>query len=362
MKPIALYLPQFHRTPENDEWWGEGYTEWTAVKSATPQFKGHYQPKVPLNDNYYDLSDESASTWKWQAELANQYGLYGFAIYHYWLGNGKQLLYKPMEILLNHSEIDIKYCVCWANHDWTRAWYGVPEDILCKQEYGDRNEWKKHFDYLLRFFNDERYIKKDNKPVILIYDTKSINCLDDMLKLWNELAVSVGFDGVYSIGANTANGIDENHLSMDAYYNFEAGYTYYNLVPKSRVWIDFQLRKVRNLWHKITKNGTCGYYVDARVINKYIAKNELEHNGKKVYLGVFPQWDNTPRRKGKGMIYTHTTPEEFEKSLRIINHRVESGDFVFINAWNEWGEGCYIEPDNVHGLSYLEAVRWATSE
>lgn len=363
MKLLALYLPQFHRTPENDAWWGEGYTEWTAVKNAKPMYRGHKQPNVPLNDNYYDLSDETGAVWKWQADLANAYGVYGFCIYHYWLGNGKQLLKTPMEILLNHPEIDINYCVCWANHDWTRAWYGAPEDVLCRQEYGDEDEWRLHFDYLSMFFLDDRYIKIKNRPVVCIYDSKKIKSLELMRNRWDIWAKELGFDGVYIIAANTASGVDYEHYNcLDAYYNFEAGYTYYKKMPFFYQWIDFQLRKIRMICAKVQNKETCGYRVNAKCVYKYILKNELFVKGKKVYQGLFSNWDNTPRRGSMGMVYEGCTPELFGKVLRKLDEKVDDNDYVFINAWNEWGEGCYLEPDTRHGHAYLECIKNANKE
>ena len=142
MKILCMYLPQFHEVEENNRWWGAGYTEWTAVKRAKPIYRGHIQPKIPLNENYYDLSDVSARTWKWQSDLARQYGVHGFCVYHYWF-KGKQLLQKPLEILLNHPEIDIRYCICWANESWTRTWYGLEKEMLAEQTYGKEKGWKK---------------------------------------------------------------------------------------------------------------------------------------------------------------------------------------------------------------------------
>lgn len=358
MKLLALYLPQFHRTPENDKWWGEGYTEWTAVKNAKPMYRGHQQPKAPLNDNYYDLSDETGAVWKWQADLANKYGVYGFCIYHYWLGNGNQLLQKPMEILLNHPEIDINYCVCWANHDWTRAWYGVPEDILCKQEYGDEQEWRRHFDYLARFFVDKRYIKVNNKPVVCIYRTEDIKPLSDMRIKWDEWAKEIGYDGVYLVSANTASGVDEEHIEdLDAFYNFEPGYTYYQVMPFGYQWIDFQFRKLRMFGAKLLGKDICGYHVNARRVYKCIINNDIFYKNKKNFPGIFSTWDNTPRRFQSGMVYTGCTPEVFGKTLRKIKDKIDDSDFVFVNAWNEWGEGCYLEPDKQYGYEYLKQIR-----
>ncbi len=226
MKIMVMYLPQYHRIKENDEWWEPGYTEWTAVKRAQPLYQNHIQPKIPLNDNYYDLSDTKASTWKWQAYLANKYGIYGFCIYHYWFETGSQLLEKPMEILLEHPEIDIRYCVCWANETWTRTWYDLNEQILKKQKYGNISDWKDHFNYLLKFFRDKRYIKIDNKPMIHIHRTFEIKKMAEMREVWETLAQINGFSGIYIVSGNTFEKIDNRAELFDAYYNFEPSFTF----------------------------------------------------------------------------------------------------------------------------------------
>ena len=164
MKIIALYLPQFHEIPENNEWWGKGFTEWTNVKTAKPSFKGQYQPRIPLNNNYYNLTDVRAQ--EWQAKLAKEYGIYGFCYYHYWF-EGKMLLEKPAEIMLKNLSVDMPFCFCWANHTWLRAWADKSNRTLIKQTYGTEEDWINHFNYLLPFFKDERYIKEDGKPIMV---------------------------------------------------------------------------------------------------------------------------------------------------------------------------------------------------
>ena len=155
MRVLALYLPQYHSFKENDEWWGKGYTEWTAVGRAKPLYRGHIQPRVPLGERYYDLVKEGEETLLWQARLAREYGIYGFCFYQYWF-KGKMLMEKPMEILLGHPEIDMNYCICWANETWTRTWYGLSEQVLMQQDYGEEEDWYRHFEYLLKFFKDKR--------------------------------------------------------------------------------------------------------------------------------------------------------------------------------------------------------------
>ena len=177
MKIIAFYLPQFHNIPENDEWWGDGFTEWTNVKKAKPLYEGHMQPRVPLGGNYYNLLDDNVKIW--QADLAKKYGVYGFCYYHYWF-NGKMLLEKPMEQMLANKEVDIPFCICWANEPWTKAWVGDERKLLIAQEYGQEEEWKQHFMYLLPFFKDERYITKNGKPLFVFYRPDIVPCMKEI--------------------------------------------------------------------------------------------------------------------------------------------------------------------------------------
>lgn len=361
MKFLALYLPQFHEIEDNNIWWGEGYTEWTAVKRAVPLYKGHSQPNIPLDNNYYDLAEESASTWRWQADLAKKYGIYGFCIYHYWFGE-KQLLQKPMEILLNHNEIDLKYCICWANETWTRTWYDKSEEILVHQTYGDKNEWKRHYDYLRQFFLDKRYIRNKNKPLLHIYRQEDIECLDEMLQFWNKLSILDGFSGIdIVVSKNSLNNVHPKSDLITGFYNFEPGYSTrngLNIFERIEYFGKIGLRHCSNLIFK-TKN--LERMLDIRKINKRIIKNykrDLSSSALPIYIGVCPKWDNTPRRGFKGSVYYNATPEEFLSMLYKIKKIVKNDeDFVYINAWNEWGEGCYLEPDTRFGYSFLEAIK-----
>ena len=364
MKILAMYLPQYHEIKENNEWWGKGYTEWTAVKKAKPIYKGHRQPRVPLKNNYYDLSDENATTWKWQAKLAKKYGIYGFCIYHYWFKTGVQLLEKPMEILLNHPEIDIRYCICWANESWARNWYGLHEQILQLQEYGGENEWVNHFQYLLQFFKDTRYIKIDNKPVVNIYRTRNIVELEGMIRCWNRLAKENGFDGIYVVSANTSDKIDKRSELFDAYYNFEPECTFHHYMKKTNQARYFFRKKIVLFSNTICrKKKLWGKFPAKWIYEKNIGNNTI--NNKKVYFGTFVGWDNTPRRSYKGRVII-SSPEEFKNNLKriLIQYRNDNrtDDFIYINAWNEWGEGAYLEPDEWHEYAWLEAVQQAFAE
>ena len=355
MRPLALYLPQFHAFKENDEWWGRGYTEWTAVQGAKPLFAGHEQPRVPFDGEYYDLSDPSGRTFLKQAELARQYGIYGFAFYQYYFA-GHKLMERPLEILLSHPEIDLRYCLAWANETWRRAWYDYNEEILMEQTYGGEAEWKEHFDYLLGFFKDERYIRIDGKPVLCIYRPADIRELAEMKKCFNSLAEKAGFPGIFLIGGKTA-GENDTRGICDAYYYFEPGYS-----------LKHGLTPARKLAYNLT-TGT------GRVINAITRGNRLERRipvdwiydsilGREYagneYPGIIARWDNTPRRRNKGLVYTGASPEKFRNALCKLKRKVSDDCFVFINAWNEWGEGAMLEPDKAEGYGYLEAVKKVT--
>lgn len=360
MKILAIYLPQYHEIEENNRWWGEGYTEWEAVKKAVPICKEHRQPKIPLNNNYYDLADESAVTWKWQAELAREYGIYGFCIYHYWFGE-KQLLEKPMEILLAHPEIDIHYCICWANETWTRAWYEKYTDILIEQTYGKEGEWIQHFEYLLPFFKDKRYIKIYNKPLVNIYHSSEIKDLEDMKACWTKLAVKAGFDGIYLVSANTGSVLDERN-AVDAYYNFEPGFTLKHNLPLIEYAKYMGKTYLRSRYNKLFHKEILERIINTKIIYKAIESGKQADRTE--FPGTFPRWDNTPRHGYKGLLYTHASAELFQRHLEKLKSKVlkDPLDFLYINAWNEWGEGAYLEPDMLDGYRYLEALKSVAGE
>ncbi|MEG0834721.1 MAG: glycoside hydrolase family 99-like domain-containing protein [Christensenellaceae bacterium] len=361
MKVMAMYLPQFHETAENSRWWGNGYTEWSAVMGAKKLVNLQNQPRVPLHKNYYDLADENAAALKWQARLANENGIYGFVFYHYWFSKNCRILEKPMEILLRHPEIDIHYSICWANESWTKTWYGLETEVLMEQIYGDESEWREHFGYLLKFFMDERYEKINNKPVVHIHRSSSIDHFDKMLYCWNKMAKSNGFAGIYIVSANTGGQIDERTDLIDAYYNFEPTYTLkHNMPAVSRKMTDISIA-ARTMYNKYFNKECLERIIPIdRIYNAISLK--IENRGKPIYLGTFPMWDNTPRRSYKGTVFIGNTPEKFEKSLKRIINATKTDGYVYINAWNEWGESCYLEPDTCNEFRYLYAVKKCVEE
>lgn len=351
---IAFHLPQFHTFPENDEWWGKGFTEWVNVKKAKPFYKGHIQPKQPLNDNYYNLLDRE--TIKWQADLAKKYGIYGFCYYHYWF-NGKLLMEKPLELLLEEKEINIPFCFCWANEPWTRAWDGGKKDVIMPQYYGKEKEWEEHFRYLLKFFRDKRYIKEKNAPMLILYRTNNIPNCDEMIEFWDRRCRDNGFDGIYVVEErNSFQKYPACHNSK-AVLEFEPSYT-------QRYGRNIFSYKLERLKFKIGSGlFSRNYFLISydQIWKKIISRKISPLHGKPVYPGAFVSWDNSPRRAYGAKIFKGFTPEKFESYLNRQMRKAEMGncDFLFINAWNEWAEGAYLEPDSVNGYQCLEAVKKA---
>lgn len=355
-KIIAFYLPQFHSIPENDKWWGKGFTDWVNVKKAVASRKGQYQPRIPLNNNYYDLSNPD--TIRWQANLARKYNIYGFCIYHYWF-NGKLLLQKPAELLLEHKDIAINYCFSWANEPWARTWDGKNHQVLMSQEYGNEKNWIEHFNYLLPFFQDKRYIKENGKPMFLIYKSSSIKDCAQMMECWNKLAQQNGFAGIHFVETLKKWYPEKRDLPFDARVEFEpTGAKNISHLYKDRV-----RRRAISFFNKIFKtkiphNKTITFEEES----SYALKNLSEEG---TYPGAFIGWDNTPRR-GLHSIYIETPSKNaFKEYLRKkieIGRRVYKTEYLFINAWNEWAEGTYLEPDELHKYEFLEAIQEVLEE
>ena len=367
IKIIANYLPQFHRIPENDEWWGEGFTDWVAAKSAVPFYKWHSQPRRPIDDNYYDLSNVDSI--KWQANLAKKYGIYGFGIYHYWFNSDQMLLQKPAELLRDSKDININYLFIWDNASWVRTWkklslsnsYAPAFDnkecnqndsgILANLEYGNKKDWKKHFDYLLPFFKDDRYIKINNKPVFIFFNPQnSTETLKKMSKYWDELARNEGFDGVFAVSKKNKERKTISECSV-LYEPAQSILSRETLV--GRVYL--KLRKEIN--KKLDRPNLYNYKRAWNRIIRY-ASQLADDN---IYYSGFVSYDDTPRRGRIGSIIRGDTPELFEKYFtKLLQLSKEHGkEYVFLTAWNEWGEGAYLEPDTRYRTAYLEAVKRA---
>lgn len=348
MRKIAYYLPQFHRVKENDEWWGEGFTEWTNVRKASCLFENHYQPHIPLDDNYYSLDEKK--TVEWQTKLANDYGVYGFAYYHYWF-EGRLLLEKPVENLLKWKDINQKYFFFWANHDWIKSVEGKQE-ILMKQNYGDVKDWDKHYNYFLPYFKDDRYIKVDNKPVVGIYILKNIPNVKEMINYWNKKAISDGFNGVYII--ESTNVIDSTLIDFNSGSDALVLRQPNAAADKMTKWYA-RIRKHPKIQQMIKK--FYPYKVPyGRICKEVIRTSKQFKPEKKVYYGVFCGWDNTSRHSSRGWVATDINAKDFRETIVELEKLGETEDFLFINAWNEWAEGMHLEPDKKNKYTFLQAI------
>lgn len=365
MKIIAWYLPQFHEIPENNEWWGNGFTEWTNMRKAQSLYRGHYQPRIPLGSDYYNLLE--SSTLKRQVKQAKEYGIYGFCFYHYWFGD-KMLLQKPMELYLSNKELDLPFCISWANESWTNAWVSNSKKVLIEQTYGDREEWKRHFDYLTQFFNDPRYIKEDNCPLIVIYRPENMgSLLNEMIEYWRTLATDAGFAGIkvayQHISFHTSN---KDKSAFDYGIEYQPIYAMHDLqtpmqqfIARSKEVISGWLQRLFKTSFQIKRNTVIR--IDYDHVWQAVLKRQPK-GGVTMIPGAFVDWDNTPRRGIKGTVLTGGSPAKFEKYLTKQIERARDiyhSDKLFIFAWNEWAEGGYLEPDEKNRYAYLEAVKKA---
>lgn len=347
MKILSLYLPGYHRDKINDKAWGDGFTEWDNVKNGKPLFKNHYQPIIPLNHNYYDLS-EKVNIEK-QIDIANEYGIDGFIFYHYWFGNNVTALTKPAEILLNNVEKQIDYCFCWANHSWIKNWTNGNDEPIAKQEYGNNEEWKKHIKYLIPFFKDKRYIKIEGRPLLYIYNMSDIPDFDKMLKVWNEELKKEGIFDLYIVEFISSKNKEKNFEKTDAVVEFEPLYTTYFDISKLNLFKRFLTKKL----HLID-------FQDYNKLWKKIINRKRTYGDTIIQKGCFTGWDNSARKGYNCMIVKNNTPQNFKKNLQLLinnNRKNATNDFIVINAWNEWSEGAYLEPDEKNKYKYLEEIR-----
>lgn len=361
-KIFAAYLPQYYETPENNEFWGKGFTDWVGVKNSKPLFNEHNQPRIPLNNNYYDLS--KIETIEWQANLAKEYGISGFNIYHYWFKNAYKVLEKPAEIILNNSQIDIEYFFSWDNTSWVRSWSNIPgnawapkfdnnprgKKILLEMEYGDENDWKKHFNYLLPFFKDERYLKINNRPVIALMRQDDRKIIQQMFTYWEHMAIQNGFDGLYGITGK------KNFGSRSI---LEAEFIYQ---PRTTGWakreaLDTRLKRYFGKHLEMKKN--VKYLFEYKDIWEKILNNAKRHCKDKLILCGFVRYDDAPRRGKNACVIVNDTPGLFGKyfsELYTISCK-NNKPFILLTAWNEWGEGAYLEPDMKYKKAYLKEIK-----
>lgn len=345
MKILAYFLPQFHEDEKNNIWWGKGFTEWVNLKKSKKLYIGHEQPKLPLK--YYDLTDREVM--KWHAKLLKKYKVYGLCYYHYW-SLGEKILSKPVENLLNWKEIEQNYCFFWANHDWRKDWVGDSKTILFNQQYGEEKDWEIHFEYLKQFFLDERYIKVNNKPLFIIYNKKVIKNFEKIKDFFNRKCIEIGFSGI-EILISISN-VDELSKNKENIIIREPDCSLYfkNIFEK----IYSRLKKT----YKIMKIFPVQRMDYERFLSKgyEIATKNIKNN---VYPTLFTGWDNTPRYGKSGFVLENNNIKTFRKYLLKYKKlmKEKNSEYLFINAWNEWTEGMYLEPDQKNRYKYLEVIK-----
>lgn len=354
---IALYLPQFHPTPENDEWWGKGFTEWVTVASAKPLFRGHKQPRIPADLGFYDLRVPEVR--EQQAELAKEAGIEGFCYWHYWFGNGKRLLERPFNEVLTSGKPDFPFCLGWANHSWyKKLWDPKAPDrdiLLIEQTYPGIEDYINHFNTMLPAFKDPRYIKVNNKLLFVIHDTIKFQDLETFLRTWRNLARENGLNDFYFVGVDSDSRNKEFILSrgIDAIYNADKFNIHHHQSKFNKV--------LYLLSRSILKRPTTFKYKDAI---KYMVIDDCKNNG--VIPDIAPNWDHSPRSGHRGIILVDSEPKYFKmiakRAIEIVKNKPKDEQLVFISSWNEWGEGNYMEPDKEFGKGYINALREAIEE
>jgi hypothetical protein len=366
---IAYYLPQFHPIPENDKWWGEGFTEWDNVKKAKPLFKGHYQPRIPADLGYYDLRDPEIR--EKQAELAREAGIEGFCYWHYWFGNGKRLLERPFQEVLETGKPDFPFCLGWANHSWTNtSWKAtgslIKAGTLMEQTYSEE-DYVRHFYAILPAFKDKRYIRVDGKPLFVVYDPYGITDSRSFTATWNKLAKENELQGIHFVAHNSTFVFIPYRKRMEVYSirllseasRFKAvlrmGFDAVVSLGFARCckYRSYCYRLANLVGIKVVQR-----YDYDRIIRDFHIKEDTWEN---IYPSIVPNRDRTPRAGIQGKIWHGSTPELFQQhvcnALNLVSNKAEEHKIIFLQSWNEWGEGNYMEPDSVFGKQYLDSLR-----
>lgn len=357
VRVIAFYLPQFHPIPENDEWWGKGFTEWTNVGKAKALFKGHYQPRVPADLGYYDL--RVAEVRKAQADMAREYGVEGFCYWHYWFGNGKRLLEKPFNEVLSSGEPDFPFCLAWANETWKGFEHGLNNrNVLIEQLYPGDDDYIAHFNTLLPAFKDNRYITIDGKPLFMVYKSHQLPNPQSFIELWQRLAKENGLPGIYFVAHHQSRKehawkTEQESLTEMLGWGFDAvNFVRINAFLGGRNVFDKIIGRLNKMFL-----GVPLVYPYRKFIRCFT--NSIDENPK-VIPTIIPGWDHTPRSGKEGLVMSETTPDLFEAHVKEVVNRVKAKDeerrLIFIKSWNEWAEGNYMEPDLRWGNAFLEVL------
>lgn len=372
---IAYYLPQFHPIPENDKYWGKGFTEWTNVAKAKPLFKGHYQPRIPADLGFYDLRLPEVR--EQQAQMAREAGIEGFCYWHYWFGNGKKLLQRPFNEVLQSGKPDFPFCLAWANHSWkTSTWENGGKDrMIVEQRYLGEEDYTMHFQEVLPSFRDKRYITIEDKPLFAIFDPYNFRDVSNFIKTWQRLAKENGLKGIYFIAIcnststlqrnadGTLKRVTPNLQSSERVYNdlLNLGFDGINSFGKSRaemLCMGKYARIAKKLLHQYLPFLPTHCINYEKITQHFFAPEDSWQN---VYPSIFPQWDRTPRAGNSEGVYINATPTSFKKhiqdALNVIKNKDVEHQILFLRSWNEWGEGNYVEPDLKYGHAFLDAIK-----
>ncbi len=355
VRTIAFVLPQFHRVCQNDEWWGPGFTEWTNVTKAKPLFPGHHQPHVPADLGYYDLLDPAVRDA--QASLARRYGVDAFCYYHYWF-HGDRLLERPVDDMIRSGTPDLPFCLCWANEPWTRVWDGGSKDVLQPQWYSADDD-RRHIDWLLTAFADPRYVRIDGRPLFLVYRASSLPDPRRTADLWRQRARQAGFPDLYLCRVESFDPpADPRPLGFDASVEFFPGGQLRILTGGGR-W----RQRLRHVYLTVSRRRPGPRLVPYDDLVQTVLRRP--DPGYPRFPCVVPGWDNTARRPWAPLVLTGSTPEKFGRwvaaTVEGLADRPPSQRMLFVNAWNEWAEGCHLEPCERWGHGYLEALAKATA-
>lgn len=340
---IAFYLPQYHPIPENDTWWGKGFTEWTNVAKAKRMFRNHYQPRIPADLGFYDLRVPEIR--EAQAMMAKNHGIEGFCYWHYWFGNGKRLLEKPFNEILKSKKPDLPFCLAWANESWKGFEHGVNgRNVLIEQKYPGKEDYTSHFYEILPAFQDNRYIKINNKPIFYIYKPFQIPSAKEFIDVWQNLAIKNGLKGLYFVSQTLETGKTQELLDVG-----------FNAVNTNRFAEIFKKRSLKNrLMSKMFR--WPGVFEYKKVIKQL---NSEEETRETVFPTIVPNWDHTPRSGRMGSVFHNSTPELFKShvidTIKLVEHKEHK--IIFLKSWNEWAEGNYMEPDLKFSTQYLEVLK-----
>lgn len=361
---LALYLPQYHPVPENDMWWGKGFTEWSNVTKAKPLFRGHYQPKLPTDLGFYDLRLPEVR--EEQAKLAKEAGIEGFIYWHYWFGNGKRLLERPFNEVLESGKPDFPFALAWANHTWsTKTWKSAigetaKKGVIMEQTYPGVEDYTEHFYYALKAFKDPRYITVDGKPVFFIYDP-SQPAIPEFISTWRNLAPKEGLKGIHFvsmiyIGSLRSAITPKEQIEQELKKGFDA------VTTTGMIQAELKCGRLNKFIRAFVSK-----YLGIRLLQKYkqedINRNLLSEVDKQenVYPTIIPNWDRSPRGMKDATIYTDSTPEVFKvlilKALNFVKQKNNDHKIIVLKSWNEWGEGNYVEPDVKYGRGYIDALK-----